>query len=85
MALASLSLAMAGSDRAQGMTLRAAGGLLAPGCEENEGRGPDGARQDLASLWEPPPPAAAGEKRPERGATPPLYQHSTRRLFLPTL
>ena len=25
------------------------------------------------------------EKRPERGATPPLYQHSTRRLFLPTL
>ena len=60
LALASLSLAMAGSDRAQGMTLRAAGGLLAPGCEENEGRGPDGARQDPASLWEPPPPAAAG-------------------------
>lgn len=37
-------------------TLRAAGGLLAPGCEENEAWGPDGAKQDPACLWEPPPP-----------------------------
>ncbi|KAG2629085.1 hypothetical protein PVAP13_3KG400601 [Panicum virgatum] len=33
-----------------------AGGLLAPGCEENEAWGPDGAKQDPGCLWEPPPP-----------------------------